>query len=591
MTVPPRTARRVKRESSETTPVDAPDPAQVDDDAEAQPDAEVDTDSTAVGRTKTSAGAKAAEKAAENTADSSNPALALTLGRPSIDVRAWLSTAREGVRTLMARPLTSFHLVVSLSLVLTVCGLIMVQSASSVEGYAENQSSYGAFATQAGFAVLGWIAFYTVLHLPFRFFRRFAALGMVVSLALLVLVLVPSLGVKVDGARRWFEVGGVSIQPSELAKLALCIWGAHVLASRRTTGAGTKELLVPLLPVAFIMCVLIIAEPNLSTTVIVLVITGALLWFGGLSASVFAGFVGFVVVSAAIAALSADYRAARVFSFLGSNDDPLGGGYQALQATYALANGGIFGVGLGQSTAKWSYLPNAHNDFIFAILVEETGLVGGMIVVGLFLLLGWVGMRIARRSADPFLRLLTATITVLITTQMFINVGYVVGLLPVTGIQLPLMSQGGTSMLTMLTMLGLLASAARHEPDAVAALSGSKSHGLSRLLHLPPPAPYRQRLVDQVQDRLDRRRSAGRAPEPRGNRRQGPSQRVRPGPGDRVRSAPRERVRPMRSAAQHSDEIHYPPRQASNRVRTDPRRYAPRYPAADSPRRTEYRQR
>ncbi|GAA4746986.1 putative lipid II flippase FtsW [Gordonia alkaliphila] len=587
MTVPPRTARRVKRESSETAPVDAPDPAQPKGDAEAQPEAEADTAATTAGRTKTGAAAKAAEKSA----DSSKATLALTLARPSIDVRAWLSTAREGVRTLMARPLTSFHLVVSLSLVLTVCGLIMVQSASSVEGYAENQSSYGAFATQAAFAVLGWIAFYTVLHLPFRFFRRFAALGMVVSLALLVLVLVPSLGVKVDGARRWFEVGGVSIQPSELAKVALCIWGAHVLASRRTTGAGTRELLVPLVPVAFIMCVLIIAEPNLSTTVIVLVITGALLWFGGLSTSVFAGFVGFVVVGAAIAALSVDYRAARVFSFLGSNDDPLGGGYQALQATYALANGGIFGVGLGQSTAKWSYLPNAHNDFIFAILVEETGLVGGMIVVGLFLLLGWVGMRIARRSADPFLRLLTATITVLITTQMFINVGYVVGLLPVTGIQLPLMSQGGTSMLTMLTMLGLLASAARHEPDAVAALSGTKAHGLSRLLHLPAPAPYRQRLVDQVQDRLDRRRSAGRAPEPRGNRRQGPSQRVRPGPGDRVRSAPRERVRPMRSAAQHSDEIHYPASQASNRVRTDPRRYAPRYPAADSPRRTEYRQR
>ncbi|MFC0313800.1 putative lipid II flippase FtsW [Gordonia phosphorivorans] len=570
MTVPPRAARRSTRESSESPGSPAVETPAADTSA---------ADAPATGT-----------PAASTPASSKNP-LSLTLSRPNLDLRAWWTTAREGVRTLMARPLTSFHLVVSLSLVLTVCGLIMVQSASSVEGYAENQSSYGAFATQAVFAVLGWVSFYLVLHLPFRFFRRFATLGVFVSVVLLILVLVPSLGVKVDGARRWFDVGGVSIQPSELAKLALCIWGAHVLASRRTAGAGTKELLVPLLPVAILMCGLIIAEPNLSTTVIILVITGALLWFAGLSGTVFAGFIGAFALAGVVAALSADYRAARVFSFLGSNDDPLGGGYQALQATYALANGGIFGVGLGQSTAKWSYLPNAHNDFIFAILVEETGLVGGMIVVGLFLLLGFVGMRIARRSADPFLRLLTATITVLITTQMFINVGYVVGLLPVTGIQLPLMSQGGTSMLTMLTMLGLLASAARHEPDAVVALSGSKSRGLSRLLHLPPPAPYRPRLVDQVQDRLGRRRDTGRPPEPRGSRRPVPRERMNPAPRERMRQVPRERMYPTRSGAQHSDEIHYPARQASNRVRTDPRRYASRYPAADSPRRTEYRQR
>ena len=526
---------------------------------------------------------------------------------PSIDLRAWLTTARDGVRTLMARPLTSFHLVVSLAVVLTVCGLIMVQSASSVEGYAESQSSYGAFATQTIFAILGWIVFYLVLKLPFRFFRRFATTGVVVSLVLLVLVLVPHLGVKVDGARRWFEVGGMSIQPSELAKLALCVWGAHVLAARRTVGPWGRELLIPLVPVAVLMCALIIAEPNLSTTVIILIITGALLWFSGLPVSVFAAFAGFFALAGVVAALSADYRAARVFSFLGSTQDPLGGGYQATQAQFALANGGVFGVGLGQSTAKWNYLPNAHNDFIFAILVEETGLVGGILVVGLFLLLGYVGMRIAVRSADPFLRLLTGTITVLITSQMFINVGYVVGLLPVTGIQLPLLSQGGTSMLTMLTMLGLLASAARHEPEAVVALSGNRARNLPRLLRLPPPSAYRPGALDQARDRLNRRRTAGRVPEgPRNEpRRAAPRPaafRAEPRRTEPRRAAPRAQGRyrmpspqagrpAPRTGAQRSDEIHYPARQASTRMPSDPRRSAARGRSTGSPRRTEYRQR
>lgn len=555
---------------------------------------EVDSDGTALGET--------AAAAPTTTIAAAPAALPLNLTLPRVDLRTWLATAREGLRTLMARPLTSFHLVVGLAVVLTICGLIMVQSASSVEGYAQDHSSYGAFATQTVFAILGWVVFYVVLKLPIRFFRRFATFGILVSLVLLVLVLVPHLGVKVDGARRWFELGGVSIQPSELAKLALCVWGAHVLASRRVSGVMGKELLVPLVPVAVLMCVLIIAEPNLSTTVIILIITAALLWFSGLSVSVFAGFTAFFAVAGVIAAFTAEYRAARVFSFLGSSNDPLDGGYQALQAKYALANGGVFGVGLGQSTAKWSYLPNAHNDFIFAILVEETGLIGGLAVVGLFLLLAYVGMRIALRSADPFLRLLSATITVLITAQMFINVGYVVGLLPVTGIQLPLLSQGGTSMLTMLTMLGLLASAARHEPDAVVALSGSRQRGLSRLLGLSPPAAYRPTRADEARDRLARRRgTSARATEPRRADRRAPQRgggprsapapsppRRRPLPPPEDRRTPRGRGR---AGHQRSDEIHYPARQASNRVPTDPRRSAARDRVPRSPHRTEYRHR
>ncbi len=536
------------------------------------------------------------------------PAESFSFNLSKPDLRAWLRTARDGVRGLSDRPLTSFHLVVLLALLLTVIGLIMVQSASSVEGYAQDHSSYGAFTTQTMFAVLGWIAFYVALKLPIRFFQRMSALGMAVSLVLLILVLVPHLGVKVDGARRWFEVAGVSIQPSELAKVALCIWGAQVLATRRSVGVWSRELLSPLVPVATLVCILIIAEPNLSTTVIVALITGALLWFAGLRPSVFAGLAAFFAVAGLILAFTADYRAARIFSFLGGSDDSLDAGYQALQAKYALANGGVFGVGLGQSTAKWSYLPNAHNDFIFAILVEETGLIGGAAVVVLFLMLAYVGMRIARRSVDPFLRLLTATITVLFTAQMFINVGYVVGLLPVTGIQLPLLSQGGTSMLMMLFLLGLMASAARHEPQAVAALAGSTGRRLPGFLRLPRPVAYRAETPPAAVRPDGRRRSAGRVPEVRRTPAAPASGRSRP-----VGTARRETVarppRPVRTTprapyragvrepapgvvphtrAEHSDEIHYAARQANSAL---PRRSAARSRATESPRRTEYRHR
>ncbi len=200
--------------------------------------------------------------------------------------------------------------------------------------------------------------------------------------------------------------------------------------------------------------------------------------------------------------MSAGYRSDRVRSWLDPGQDPQDSGYQARQAKYALANGGIFGDGLGQGTAKWNYLPNAHNDFIFAIIGEELGLVGALGLLGLFGLFAYTGMRIARRSADPFLRLLTATTTLWVIGQSFINVGYVIGLLPVTGIQLPLISAGGTSTATTLLMIGMMANAARHEPEAVAALRAGRDDRMTRILRLPLPEPYSPTRVEALRDRL-----------------------------------------------------------------------------------------
>ncbi|WP_372477230.1 putative lipid II flippase FtsW [Gordonia liuliyuniae] len=513
----------------------------------------------------------------------------LNLSMSSVDVRGVVTTFRDGVKTLLGKPLTSFHMVLSLTVILTVLGLIMVLSASSVEGYAKDGSAYGMVTTQAIFAALGLVLFYGTLKVPIRFFRRFATVGIIVATLLLVLVLVPGIGVAVNGARRWFSIAGLSVQPSELVKVALCVWGAHLLASRRSVGTFGKELLLPLVPVGVLICALIILEPNQSTTMIIALIVGALLWFAGLPGRVFGGFtIGFIVI-AVVLALSSSYRAARVFSYLGRTDDPLGDGYQATQAQYALANGGVFGVGLGRSTAKWNYLPNAHNDFIFAIIGEELGLIGALTVVALFLLLGWVGMRIARRSIDPFLRLLSATITVLFLVQAFINIGYVVGLLPVTGIQLPILSNGGTSMLTMLTMLGLLATAARHEPDAVRAISAARPRALSRVLRLPVPEMYRPPRAEQLRDRLERRRTTQ-------------SDRRRPAPVRARRSRPTQAA-PRRRGSVSSGEIHYPggrgrsarqsetPPESFRRDRSQPRRDRRRGRGDDWLNEREYRRR
>ena len=186
-------------------------------------------------------------------------------------------------------------------------------------------------------------------------------------------------------------------------------------------------------------------------------------------------------------------------------------GYQARQAKYALAHGGIFGDGLGQGVAKWNYLPNAHNDFIFAIIGEELGFVGAAGLLALFGLFAYTGMRIARRSADPFLRLLTATTTMWVLGQAFINIGYVIGILPVTGLQLPLISAGGTSTAATLFMIGIMANAARHEPEAVAALRAGRDDKWNRLLRLPLPEPYLPSRLEAFRDRKQGRTQPDKA--------------------------------------------------------------------------------
>jgi cell division protein FtsW len=408
--------------------------------------------------------------------------------------------------------MTSFHLIIAVAALLTTLGLIMVLSASGVRSYDDDGSAWVIFGRQVLWTVIGIAACYLALRVRVRFMRRMAFWSFAATVVLLVLVLVPGIGKMANGSRGWFVVSGFSMQPSELAKIAFAIWGAHLLAARRMERASLSEMLIPVVPAAVIALALIVAQPDLGQTVSLGIILLALLWYAGLPLRVFGSSLFAVIASAGVLAFSAGYRSDRVRSWLNPGQDPQDSGYQARQAKFALANGGIFGDGLGQGAAKWNYLPNAHNDFIFAIIGEELGLVGGLGLLALLGLFAYIGMRIARRSADPFLRLLTATTTMWVIGQSFINVGYVIGLLPVTGIQLPLISAGGTSTATTLLMVGVMANAARHEPEAVAALRAGRDDTINRLLRLPLPEPYTPTKAEALRDRLRSRPHDSKSP-------------------------------------------------------------------------------
>src|SRR5246127_247585 len=315
------------------------------------------------------------------------PAAGATAG-PRTRFGAWLG-----------RPMTSFHLIIAVAALLTTLGLIMVLSASGVRSYGDDGSAWVIFGKQVLWTVIGLIGCYVALRMSVRFLRRVAFTGYVITVILLVLVLVPGIGNLANGSRKWFVIAGLSMQPSELAKIAFAIWGAHLLAARRMERASLREMLIPLVPAAVIALALIVAQPDLGQTVSLGIILLALLWYAGLPLRVFGTSLLAVFAAGAVLAMSAGYRSDRVRSWMNPDTDPQDTGYQARQAKFALAHGGIFGDGLGQGVAKWNYLPNAHNDFIFAIIGEELGFVGAFALLALFGLFAYTGMRIARRSA------------------------------------------------------------------------------------------------------------------------------------------------------------------------------------------------
>ncbi|MFD5867675.1 putative lipid II flippase FtsW [Corynebacterium sp. NPDC060344] len=399
------------------------------------------------------------------------------------------------LRDWISRPLFDYHVLLAITALLTGIGLVMVLS-SSMASSGTDGSVWGVFIRQAAMVAVGLVAFWVVMRVRVEIIRKLAAFGLIVAFALLILVLIPGIGVGMEetGAQSWIYVGGVSMQPSEVAKVALAVWGAKFLAERMRTATDPKQIVVPFGIVSALVLGLVFFQRDLGMVASMGFVVLALMWFAGLPRYIVGGIVGVGLAVLAVATLTTGFRSARISVYFntlfGRFDETQGPAYQSYQGILSLADGSMTGVGLGQSRAKWFYLPEAKNDFIFAIIGEELGFLGAIIVVLLYAALGWVGLRVAQRQADPFLRLMAGTITLATVVQAFINIGYVVGVLPVTGLQLPLISAGGTSAIVTLLSMGLLATCARHEPESVSAMQTSGRPAIDRILGLPEPLPY-----------------------------------------------------------------------------------------------------
>jgi cell division protein FtsW len=418
--------------------------------------------------------------------------------------------------------MTSSHLVFGAGGLLLAIGLVMVFSASSIEAALKHEPAWAPGVQQVVWALIGLVALFVALRLPVGRVRRLAPWALLGVAFLLLVVLVPGIGRRINGARGWIGVGPLSLQPLELAKLVFALWGAHVLALRERY-LTTRSLLVPVVPVFLGLSFLVILEPDFNGVVCLLLVLAGLLWAGGAGWKIWTALVGIATVGVAGLITLAPYRAARITSFLDPFADPTSSGFQAIRGMYALASGGFWGVGLGNSRMKWDLLPHAESDYIFAIIGEELGFLGCVVVVLLYGLLAWAGFRIAGRSADRFVQLASVAITVWLVGQAAMNMGYVVGILPVTGVTLPLISAGGTSLVLTLFIVGLLARFARAEPEAIEALRDQDRGRLARLL-LPVPA----RAVDPVRPRRPEERRPARvdhrqvAVRPAGRRGQAP---------------------------------------------------------------------
>ncbi|NQU37489.1 MAG: putative lipid II flippase FtsW [Actinobacteria bacterium] len=352
----------------------------------------------------------------------------------------------------------------------------MVLSASTVVSYRGTGSSYTLFFRQLMFAVLGVAAMMLMSRMPVAFFRRVAPLLMIVAFAALLLVLVPGIGVEVNGQRNWINLGGpFRLQPSEFAKFALIVWTANLIARRREMVDGWRSLLIPLAPVAGSMILLILLEGDLGTTLVMMPAVAAILLVAGAPMKLFA-WMGVAVGSMILfMSITTPYRLQRFATWLDPAADPDGAGWQVLHGQYALATGGWWGVGLGASREKWGFLPEAQTDFILAVIGEELGLVGTLSVLALFAMIAYVIWQIASKADTDFVRLATVGIGIWIVAQALINVGAVVGALPITGLPLPLVSYGGSSLTFTMMAIGMLLAFARNQPAAREFLDNRKA--------------------------------------------------------------------------------------------------------------------
>ena len=356
-------------------------------------------------------------------------------------------------------------------------GLLMVLSSSSVQALRESGSSWLYFQRQAMWLALGALALAAAVRSPLALWRRLAGPLLALSFGLLVVVLVPGVGTEVNGSTRWVEFGPLRLQPSELAKIGLLLFGADLLARRAARIEDPRAGLVPMCLVLGGLALLVMLQPDMGTTIVLVLIGASLLLLSGVPVARLFPLAAFGLVAGAILAISEPYRRARVISFLDPWADAGNTGYQVVQSLVGMGSGQLTGVGLGASRAKWGFLPNAHTDFIFAIIGEELGLLGSLSVIALFVALAVLGARVAIGADSRFGALVAGGATAWIAGQALVNMGAVVGLVPVTGVPLPFVSAGGSALVANMFAAGLLLRVARPVPSA---LRASAHRGLRR---------------------------------------------------------------------------------------------------------------
>jgi cell division protein FtsW len=386
----------------------------------------------------------------------------------------------------------TYVLLLATVVVLNVVGLVMVLSASSVLSLTSYGSAWYFFERQLIWAVLGAVGFAVAARLDYRAWRRLVGPLLFGSLALLVLVLVPHVGSTAGGAQRWLGVGSWRFQPTEIAKLALVLYAADLLTRREQELADWRRVLRPVLLVFGALGGLVYLQPDLDSALLLGMIAGAVLLTGGVRLRHLGMVGGIGVTAAAVLAVSEPYRRARVLTFLHPTADASNTGYQIVQSLIALGSGGYMGDGLGAGRSKWLFLPNAHTDFIFSVIGEELGLLGTLAVLGLFLAFAALGIRTAQRAPDRFGMLLAAGVTVWVVAQAAINIGGVVGLLPVSGIPLPFVSFGGSSLVFAMLGAGILASVARAVAGPSPSREEPRAHGRTTSSRRRPVASGRR---------------------------------------------------------------------------------------------------
>jgi cell division protein FtsW len=383
-------------------------------------------------------------------------------GRPAVAI--------VPVRRIFSAENRNYVLLLGTTIFLVAFGLVMVLSSSSIESYVDDEGFFGRFARQGLFAVVGIPLMLLASRMPPAFWKRWAWPALLVGGALQLLVFIPGIGYAYGGNQNWITIAGFNAQPSEFVKVALVVWVAWVLSTKQELLGDWKHVALPIAPVAGVAIAFVLIGNDLGTAAIMIMIVLGCLFFAGVRLRFIATAIAGISMAAVLFAMTSSSRSSRIQAWINGCTPADYSGYcwQPEHANWALAAGGLFGKGLGNSVAKWNWLPEASSDYIFAIIGEELGLIGALVVLALFIVLAIAFVRIIRASRDDFSRIATSGVMVWVIGQAFVNIAVVLGVLPVLGVPLPLISAGGSALIATLLAIGVVLSfarAQRSEPE------------------------------------------------------------------------------------------------------------------------------